>query len=87
MVVANNEINSDNKYTSNAGRFDGHADAAVQCGVHCPIKRIRGSMQSHLMPPLGKCPRCIAPATAMVDNFERNKKTLTKHNFYLAFLW
>ncbi len=35
------------------------------------------------MPPLGECPRRIAPAAAMVENFE--KKTLTKHNFYLAF--
>ncbi len=26
----------------------------------------------------------IAPAAAMVDNFEK-KKTLTKHNFYLPF--
>jgi hypothetical protein len=29
MVVANNEINSDKKYTSNAGNFDGHADTVV----------------------------------------------------------
>ncbi len=30
--------------------------------------------------------RHIAPAAAMVDDFEWNPKTLTKHNFYLAFL-
>jgi hypothetical protein len=30
MVVANNEIDGDKKYTSNAGNFDGHADMAVR---------------------------------------------------------
>jgi hypothetical protein len=29
MVVANNEINGNKKYTSNAGNFDGHADTVV----------------------------------------------------------
>jgi hypothetical protein len=85
MVVANTEINGDKKYTSNAGNFDGHADTVVQCRAHCPMERIRGFMQSHLMPPSGKCPRRSAPVAAMVDDFK--KKTLTKHNFYLAFSW
>ena len=65
--------------------FDGHADTVVQCRAHCPMERIRGFMQSHQMPPMGKCLRRIAPAAAMVDDFEKKKKTLTKHNFYLAF--
>jgi hypothetical protein len=47
MVVANKKINDDEKYTSNAGNFDRHADMAVQYGVHCPMERIRGFMQSH----------------------------------------
>jgi hypothetical protein len=47
MVVANNEIDGDRKYTSNAGDFDGHADTAVQCGAHRPMERICGFMQSH----------------------------------------
>ncbi len=47
MVVANNEIDGDKKYTSNAGNFDGHADTAVQCGEHRPMEHIRGFMQSH----------------------------------------
>jgi hypothetical protein len=47
VVVANNKIDCDKKYASNAGNFDGHADTAVQCGVHCPMERIRGFMQSH----------------------------------------
>jgi hypothetical protein len=47
MVVANNKINDDKKYKSNAGNFDRHADTAVQCGAHCLMKRIRGFMRSH----------------------------------------
>jgi hypothetical protein len=45
--VANNEIDNDKKYTSNAGNFDGHADMAVQCGAHCPMAALSGFMQSH----------------------------------------
>jgi hypothetical protein len=47
MVVAKNKINDDKKYTSNAGNFDRHVDMALRCGVHCPMERIRGFMQSH----------------------------------------
>jgi hypothetical protein len=47
MVVANKKINDDEKYTSNAGNFDCHADTAVQCRAHCPMERIRGFMRSH----------------------------------------
>jgi hypothetical protein len=45
--VANNEIDGDKKYTSNAGNFDGHGDTAVQCGAHCLMERIHGFMRSH----------------------------------------
>ncbi len=86
MVLANNKIDGDKKYTSNAGNFDGHADTAVQCGVHRPMERIRGFMRSHHMPPSGKWPHHITLTAAMVDDFKWNKKTLPKHNFYLAFL-
>jgi hypothetical protein len=61
MVVANNEINGNKKYTSNAGKFDGHADTAVRCRVHLPMERISGIMQSHEIPPLGKCPTLYRP--------------------------
>jgi hypothetical protein len=47
MVVANNKIDSDKKYTSNAGNFNGHVEMAVQYGVHRPMERIRGFMRSH----------------------------------------
>jgi hypothetical protein len=36
------------------------------------------------MPSSDECPRRIALAAAMVDDF-KYKKTLTKHNFFLAF--
>jgi hypothetical protein len=66
MVVANNKINDDKKYTSKAGDFVCHEDTTVQCRAHCPMERICG-----FMPPFGKCPRCIAPAAAIVDNFKK----------------
>jgi hypothetical protein len=47
MVVANNKIIGNKKYTSNAGNFDGRVDTVVQCGAHCPMERIHGLMQSH----------------------------------------
>jgi hypothetical protein len=47
MAVANNKINSDKKYTLNAGNFNGHAAMAVQCKAHPLMERIRGFMQSH----------------------------------------
>jgi hypothetical protein len=47
MVVANNKIDGNKKDTSNADDFDGHADMAVQCGVHPLMEHIRGFMQSH----------------------------------------
>jgi hypothetical protein len=34
------------------------------------MELIRGFMQSHEMLPSGECPRCIALAAAMVNNFE-----------------
>jgi hypothetical protein len=39
-------------------------------GAHRPIKHIHGFTRSHWMPPSGECLRRIAPAAAMVDEFE-----------------
>ena len=64
--------------------FGGHGDAAVRCGAHRPMEHIQGFTRSHCMPPSGECLRHIAPTAAMVDEFEQNTQTLTKHNFYLA---
>ncbi len=47
MVVANNKIDGNKKYMSNAGNFDGRADTMVQCGVHRRMECICGFMQGH----------------------------------------
>jgi hypothetical protein len=47
MVVAKNKTDGDKKYTSNTGKFEGHADTAVKCGAHCPMEHIRDFMRSH----------------------------------------
>jgi hypothetical protein len=63
-------IDSNKKCRQIDGDFDGHGDAAVQRGTHRPIEHIQGFIRSHLMPPSGKCLRRIAPAAAMVKEFE-----------------
>jgi len=50
--------------------FDGHGDAAVRRGVHCPMEHIQGLSRSHWMPPSGECLHSIAPTAAIVDKFE-----------------
>jgi hypothetical protein len=50
--------------------FDCHADAAVRGGAHRLIEHIQGFTRSHWMLPLGECLRRIAPAAAMVNEFE-----------------
>ena len=61
--------------------FDNHADAAVRCGAHRPMKHNQGFTRSQRMLPSGKCSHRIAPAAAMVDDFGRKHKTLTKNYF------
>jgi hypothetical protein len=39
-------------------------------GAHRPIEHIQGFTWSHWMLPSGECLRRIAPAAAMVDEFE-----------------
>jgi hypothetical protein len=58
------------KYTYFAGNFDCHGDVTVQFGEHRPMEHIPGFTRSHRMLPSGKCLGPIAPAAAMVDNFE-----------------
>jgi hypothetical protein len=57
------------------GRFDGHADAPVQYGVHLPMEHVQGFMRSHWTPPSGENSPCIAPADAMVIDFWRKKSS------------
>jgi hypothetical protein len=63
------------------GNFDCYADAAVRCGAHCLMELILGFTQSHWMLPSGKCSHRIAAAAAMVDEFGRKHKRLTKNYF------
>jgi hypothetical protein len=44
MVVGDNEIDDNKKYTSNAGHFDDHAEENIQ-----------GFTGSHWMPPSDEC--------------------------------
>jgi hypothetical protein len=52
------------------GNFDCHGDAAVRRGAHRPMELIQGFTLSHWMPPSVECLRRIAPAAAMVNEFE-----------------
>ena len=81
IVVANKDINDDQKCRQIAGHFDDHGDAVVQFGAHHPMEHISSFTRSHLMPPLGKFLRHIAPAATMVDEFIAQHKTLTKNYF------
>ena len=58
-----------NKCTSVVGHFNGHANKAVRCQVHRPIKHVQGYSRCHWTPPSGKYLPCIALADAMVINF------------------
>jgi hypothetical protein len=70
MVMGDNRIEDNEKCRQIDNNFDPHAAGAIRRDAHHPMERIRVFMQSHLMPPLGKCPRHIAPVAAMGNNFE-----------------
>jgi hypothetical protein len=73
--MGDNRINDDKKIKQKDDDFDRLAAGAIQRSAHHPMECIRGFMQSHLMIPSGKCLCRIAPAAAMVDNFECKKNT------------
>ncbi len=52
--------------------FGGHGDAAVRRDAHRPMEHIQGFNRSHWMLPSTKCSHHIAPAAAMVKEFEWN---------------
>ena len=81
MVTANNKIDGNKKYTSNAGNFDCHTDAAVHCKAHRSMKHIPGFTRSQWLLPLGKCLCRIAPAAAMVDEFVETTQKTNKIHF------
>ncbi len=64
-----------------AGNFYHHADATVQCGMHCPMEHIQGFTRSHWMLPTGKCLRRIVPAAVMVHKFVENTQNTNKKRF------
>jgi hypothetical protein len=74
-------IGDDEKCRQISGNFDHHADAAVQCGVHCPMEHIQGFTKSHWMLPLGECLRRIASAAVMVDKLVENTQNTNKKLF------
>jgi hypothetical protein len=78
------QINGSKKYTSNTGNFDHHADAAVQCRVHCPMEHIPGFTRGHWMPPWGECLHRIALAAAMVIKFVETTQNTIKTQLELA---
>jgi hypothetical protein len=45
------------------------------------MEHIQGFTRSHWMPPSGECSHRIATTAAMVDDFGRKHKTLTKNYF------
>jgi hypothetical protein len=62
-------------------KLDNHADAMVRCGAHHPMKHNQGFTRSQWMLQSGECSHHIAAAAAMVDDFGRKHKTLTKNYF------
>jgi hypothetical protein len=81
IIVGNNEIIDNQKYTSNAGNFDCHADAAVGFEVHRLMEHIPGFTRSHWMLPSCKCLHCIAVVAAMVDEIGQKHKTIPQNYF------
>jgi hypothetical protein len=53
-----------NKYTSSAGRFDGHSGAVEQYRRHCLMQHVQGYSGSHWTLPLGNYLLRITPAAA-----------------------
>jgi hypothetical protein len=87
MVVTNSKIGGDKKYTSNAGDFDDHAHTAVRCGAHRPMEHILWLYAKPLDVAIGRVPALYCPDNRNGRQFQmKQKKTLTKHNCYLAFL-
>ena len=75
------QISDNKKCRRIVGDFDCHADAAVRRGAHRLIEHIPGFTRSHWMSPLGECSHRIAAAAALVDEFGRKHKMLTKNYF------
>ena len=77
-MLVGNSINDNKKCRRIARDFDCHADVAVQRGAHHPMEHTQGFTWSHWMPPLVECLCRIAPAAAMVNEFEQNTQNTNK---------
>ncbi len=66
------KIDDAEKYIYFACKFNHHANVAVQCKAHCLMEHIPGFTRRHWMLPLVESLGGIAPAAAMVDNFDCN---------------
>ena len=58
------------KSTCFASHFDGNADQAVRCRAHRPVWQVEGYPRFHWTLPSGEYSPHIAPADAMVINFD-----------------
>jgi hypothetical protein len=80
MLVGNNEL----AITKNSGESLAILIAMqmrwYNAGRHL-MEHIQGFTRSHWMPPSGECSHPIAAAAAMVEDFGRKHKTLTKNYF------
>jgi hypothetical protein len=70
MAMGKHRIDDYKKWSQINNNIDDHATGGKRHDAHCPMECIFGFMQSHQMPPSGDCTCRIAPAAAMVDDFE-----------------
>jgi hypothetical protein len=86
MVVDNNKIEEDKKFTSNAGNFYHHADPVVQCGAHPLIEHIWASLEatgcSQRASAWAALPRRPPWSTTLLQNTKH--KMITTNHFQLA---
>jgi hypothetical protein len=80
-VGGQQRIGDNKKCRQFAGGFDCHADAAVQCEAHRPMKHIQASLEA-----TGRCRRASACVVLpwwlpWLTILNKTHKTLTKHNF------
>ena len=88
MVMGDNEIDDNKKYTSNVGNLDCHAwQFRLPCGcggamrVASPNGAHPGLHRSHWMPLLGECLSRIAMTATMVNEFFENTKHYQNNTF------
>ena len=78
MVVANNEIDDNDKKMSNAGNFDHHAGIVIRCGAHCSMDHVLGFTKSYWMLLLCKRLHRIALVATKVISFGYKNKNTNK---------